>query len=268
MLCENFMENFQAIVLEAGNLIVHAEDIAVAKEKEGTFNFVTKYDTMVQDYLIRKLKLLLPEASFLGEENGQSSDPMTEPYCFIIDPIDGTTNFLCHFQCSAISVALSCHGKVTHGIVYNPFRKELFSAEVGKGAFLNGRPICVSDKALCDGVFIFGTTPYNPELRDSAFALAKDISSLTMDLRELGAASICLCYVACGRAVAYASPRLCTWDYAAASIILTEAGCALTDFDGSPLDFRTKVPVVASTPTGLKQFLAVSQKYAGHFSTH
>ena len=79
MLCENFMENFQAIVLEAGNLIVHADDIAVAKEKEGTFTFVTKYDTMVQDYLIRQLKLLLPEASFLGEENGQSSDPMPEP---------------------------------------------------------------------------------------------------------------------------------------------------------------------------------------------
>lgn len=262
----DFMDKFKEIVYEAGKLIVGAEHISIAKEKEGSANFVTRYDTMVQEYLIRELKLLLPEAAFLGEEDGQCASPSEEGYCFIIDPIDGTTNFICNFQYSAISAALACNGELTHGVVYNPFRKEMFCAEKGKGAYLNDTLLMASDRALCDGVVIFGTAPYNPELRDSAFSMAKELSYHTMDLREPGSAALSLCYVACGRAVAYASPRLCTWDYAAASVILEETGCLLSDFEGAALNFRTKVPVVASTPTGLQQFLKIAEPYSRDFN--
>lgn len=265
-MCENLMDRLKEIVYEAGKLILAAEHISVVKEKDGSANFVTKYDTMVQAFLIKKLKELLPEAAFLGEEDSQCASPADEKYCFIIDPIDGTTNFICNFQYSAISVALSCSGKLTHGIVYNPFRNEIFWAEKGKGAYLNDNQLIAVDKPLSGGVVIFGTTPYNPELRNSAFSVAKEISYLTMDLRELGSAALGLCYVACGRAVAYASPRLCTWDYAAAAVLLSEMDYPLSDFDGNLLNFRTKIPVVASTPTGFKQFIAVSQTYSKDFN--
>ena len=121
---ENFMKQFKEIVYEAGEIILSAESVSIEKQKDGLANFVTKYDTMVQAFLIDKLKILLPEAAFLGEEEGQCASPFEEKYCFIIDPIDGTTNFLCDFQYSAISVALSTNGKLTHGIVYNPFRHD------------------------------------------------------------------------------------------------------------------------------------------------
>lgn len=265
-MCENFMEKFKAIVYEAGKLILSAEHISIEKEKEGPANFVTKYDTLVQKFLIKELKQLLPEAAFLGEEEGQCASPTDEKYCFIIDPIDGTTNFICNFQYSAVSVGLSCDGELTHGIVYNPFREEMFWAEKGNGAFLNDTRLFASDKPLSSGVVIFGTTPYNPELRESAFAIAKEVSYLTMDLRELGSAALSLCYVACGRAAAYASPRLCIWDYAAAAVLLEEIGYPVSDFDGNSLNFRTKIPVVASTPTGFHQFIAISKNYSKDFN--
>ena len=262
---ENFMKQFKEIVNEAGKIILSAESVSIEKQKDGLANFVTKYDTMVQAFLIDKLKTLLPEAAFLGEEEGQCASPSEEKYCFIIDPIDGTTNFLCDFQYSAISVALSTNGKLTHGIVYNPFRKEMFWCELGKGAYLNDRKLSLKDKTLSEGVIIFGTTPYNPEFRNHAFDMAKEVSDLTMDLRELGSAALSFCYVACGRAVAYASPRLFVWDYAAAAVLLEELGYPLLDFDGEPMDFRSKVSVASSTPTGFKQFLEISKKYANCF---
>ena len=261
----HFMEQFRKIVYEAGEIILSAESITVEKQKDGLANFVTKYDTMVQAFLIDQLKHILPEAAFLGEEEGQCASPADEKYCFIIDPIDGTTNFLCDFQYSAISVALSTSGKLTHGIVYNPFRKEMFWCERGKGAFLNDRKLSYSDKTLSEGVFIFGTTPYNPEFRSSAFDMAKEVSYLTMDLRELGSAALNFCYVACGRAVGFASPRLFVWDYAAAAVLLEELGYPLSDFDGKPMDFRTKVSIAATTPSAFKQFLEISKKYANCF---
>ena len=97
-MCENLMNRMKEIVYEAGKLILSAEHISIEKAKEGPANFVTKYDTMVQEFLIKEFKELLPEAAFLGEEEGQCASPADEKYCFIIDPIDGTTNFICNFQ--------------------------------------------------------------------------------------------------------------------------------------------------------------------------
>ena len=250
----NFMDQFKEIVYEAGKLILPATEISIEKEKEGVANFVTKYDIQVQNFLIQRLSELLPEASFLGEEEGQDASPSEEKYCFIIDPIDGTTNFICNFQYSAISVALICNGIPTYGIVYNPFRNEMFWAEKGNGAYLNNTKLTSYDRPLNAGVAFVDICPYNTDLRGSAFTLAQELSYHTMDLRITGSSALNLCYVACGRAVLFCSPRLCVWDYAAAEVLLNEMGYPLTDFKGAPLKFRTKVNVVASTPTAYKQF--------------
>lgn len=254
---ENLLAQITDIVYDAGKLIQDTEDIEIAKEKEGPANFVTKYDSMVQSYLMENFLKLIPDASFLCEEDGYSDTPVGDGYTFIIDPIDGTTNFICGFMCSAISVGLAFQHEMFLGVVYNPFRNEMFTAQKGKGAFLNGRQLSVADRALDKGVVNFGTTPYNPELRKEAFAIARRVSYHTMDLRELGTAAIGLCYIACNRVAAYASLRLSTWDYAAASIIVEEAGGVLSDFSGKPLDFSSKISVIGASPTGHKEFLSI-----------
>ena len=191
------------IVREAGDLIRSCTSAGELKAKEGSANFVTRYDSMVQKFLIEKLSALSPEAAFVGEEDGYSKKRIANGYTFIIDPIDGTTNFICGFMASGISVGLSAHGEMEIGVVYNPFREELFAARRGGGAYLNERRIECLYHPLKEGVFCMDTAPYNPELRDAAFEELRKISYLCMDMRSIGSAALSICYVACGRSVAY-----------------------------------------------------------------
>lgn len=244
-----------SIVRSAGRLIRDIESITELGVKEGSANYVTRYDSMVQSYLISRLSELLPGAVFLGEEDGLSGRKIGEEYTFIIDPIDGTTNFICGFMCSGISVGLAYRQEMLIGVVYNPFREEMFSARKGMGSYLNDRRLVMKEGLLNTGVVNFGTAPYNPELRDFVFDAAKLISYHTMDIREIGSASIALCYTACGRCVAYASPRLSVWDYAAASLIISEAGGILTTFEGSALSYGSGISVIASNHQGHAEFI-------------
>lgn len=257
MLKKELTDQIEQIVCNAGSLIEDVHGVTELKSKDGHSNFVTKYDSRVQSYLIEHFRRILPEADYLGEEDGYSDAGKMDGYTFIIDPIDGTTNFICGFMLSAISVALAYRGEVLYGIVYNPFRHELFTGEKGKGAFLNHEPLHMLDHALEDGVTHFGGAPYYPEMRERVGAMQNAVAMHTMDLRELGAASIGLCYVACNRCVAYASPILCTWDYAAASVILTEAGGIISDFAGNSLQLRNKVSVLAGTKTAYPEILEI-----------
>lgn len=261
MLHEDFMEKMKKIVFEAGSLIDGKGGREEVQQKEGHANFVTRYDSMVQKYLVEKLGELLPEAVFLGEEDGQSEQDISNGYAFIIDPIDGTNNFIYDFRMSAVSVALSCNGRVIKGCVYNPFRKEMFTAEEGKGAFLNERQLVMSDYPLSEGIAIVDAAPYYMEIRKSTMELAEELSRRALDIRMLGSAALSLCYVACGRGVFYECPRLCTWDYAAGMLIVTEAGGIVNGFDGRELQMKSKIPVAASTPKGMKEFLTFSQDY-------
>lgn len=244
-------------VRQAGQKIRHADPKDGMKEKEGAFNFVTKYDTMVQEFLIRELGALLPEAGFVGEEGDCKKEKLSEGYVFIIDPIDGTTNFICGFPCSAISVALAVQGEVQFGIVYNPFREELFSAFRGKGAFLNGKRLTLSETKLEDGVACMDISPYNFELRDQTMEMAKKISYHCMDLRDIGSAALSICYIAAGRCNAYYSLKLCVWDYAAAALVLEEAGGRILKKDGERLRLETGVAVLAGAKGVLEKVLEV-----------
>lgn len=158
---------------------VRNEEIST-REKTGPRDVVTAYDTLVQRHLEEKLHALRPEAGFLGEE-GLHIEQGGER--FIIDPIDGTMNFSRGYQRSCISVALEREGSVVLGAVYDPYQDELFWATRGEGAFLNGRPIHVSERPLSDGLVMFGTTPYTRELTDETFALAKRFYESSLDLR-------------------------------------------------------------------------------------
>ncbi len=232
------IEKIAAIVKEAGEILVNTKRPKVM-EKAGHANFFTETDEKIQAFLIEGLKRVLPEASFLGEEDGQDvfEAKMSKGYCFVIDPIDGTSNFIYAYRPSVISVGLLRDGKAYMGIVYNPFDDMLFSAIKGEGAYMNGEKIVSSDAPLADSLAVFGTSPYYTELQERTFEIAKKLLPRCVDLRRSGTSAWDLCCVAIGRCGLYFEMRLQLWDYAAAALIASEAGCTVTDMNGDPLTY-------------------------------
>lgn len=229
------LDQLIAVVRRAGDMIRNAHDIEKdTHEKNGAADLVTKYDVAVQAFLQRELLALVPEADFLGEEG--EHETLDKPWVFVVDPIDGTTNFVRHMHHSNIAVALVHEGCVAYGVVYNPFTEEMFAARRGGGAFLNGRPIHVSDRDMSHAITLCGSTIYDRRFTDRSFSLMRRLYDLGLDFRRFGSAELDVCYVACGRAEVFFECRLSPWDYAAGSLILTEAGGKITRLDGSPID--------------------------------
>ncbi|MCR5107578.1 MAG: inositol monophosphatase [Lachnospiraceae bacterium] len=242
---DKIYEQIKTLAKDCGEIIKSAsrEEIEI-DAKEGHANFVTRYDKLVQDRLMKGLKEIMPEAAFFGEEGEHNGFP-EDDLVFIVDPIDGTTNFLKGLNLSCIAIALVHKKERIFGLVYNPFTSEMFTAVKGQGAFLNGKKIKVSSEPLDMGLVIFGTSPYYPGLPDKAFKLARYYLEKSIDVRRLGSAEIDLCYIACGRAELYFEPLLQPWDFAAGSLIVEEAGGRAMTFEGNELDFRVPCSCVA-----------------------
>ena len=251
-------EKLCQIVKEAGALLLSARHPELSvHEKTNHWDLVTKYDTMVQAFLRQRLLELLPGAGFLGEEEYRAEDWSRYEWLFIVDPIDGTSNFIRGVRCSCVSVGLLHKGVPALGAVYDPYSDELYSAEAGCGAALNGRPIRVSDRDLAHGFLLFGSGLYYRELVDRTLAVFNRAFPLVQDIRRFGSAALDLCYVAVGRAECFYELRLCPWDYAAGALILQEAGGFVSQPDGSPLDLYEKCPVVAGNPKCYGPLLAL-----------
>ncbi len=232
------IEDIIKTVREAGNIILTAVRPKIM-EKSGHANFCTETDEKVQAFLMNKLKDILPEAEFLGEEDGQDvfSAKMSSGYCFVIDPIDGTSNFIYEYRPSVVSVGLLKDGAPHMAVVYNPYDDMMFSAVAGQGACMNGEKIMSSDAPLSDSLAVFGTAPYYVEHRDRSFDIAKKLLPLCVDLRRSGTSAWDMCCVALGRCGLYFELKIQLWDYAAAALIAKEAGCSVTDIDGNPLSY-------------------------------
>ncbi|HIV67516.1 MAG TPA: inositol monophosphatase [Candidatus Butyricicoccus stercorigallinarum] len=242
MLLESILE----VVRACGQMILQADRTQAGTEiKDGqTNNLVTKYDRAVQAALREKLLALAPQAHFVGEEE-DVHESIARGDAFIVDPIDGTANFVKDYKCSAVSVAMTRDGVQELGVVYNPYLDEMFYAQRGKGAFCNGKPIRVSDKPLEQGLTLFGSASYYSELVDESFRLLRLCFDRSMDIRRSGSAAIDLCTIAAGRAELFFELRLQPWDFAAASLIVREAGGSVTRLDGSALDLSQPCPVLA-----------------------
>ncbi|MBQ3053657.1 MAG: inositol monophosphatase [Clostridia bacterium] len=213
--------------------------------KDGRGNFATEYDLAVQRALIKSLKEICPEAYIIGEEDTEGNGGTGEN-AFVIDPIDGTTNFMHNMKKSAISVAYAEKGIVKSGVVFDPYLDEMFTASYGGGAYLNGEKISVSERNIEYGVVFFGASPYYDHLIDYSINLAGEFLKRCTDIRRLGVASLELCYVACGRGEAQFELVLSPWDYSAAQLIITEAGGIATDMKGRPLPVDKKSSVMVS----------------------
>ena len=251
------LEAIIATVRAAGKIVLNAHNIQDGIEnKQGTANFVTKYDIEVQEFLYRELAVLCPDAGFIGEED-ENSGSVTNEYCFIIDPIDGTTNFIFDYKYSAISVGVLHHGQILYGVVYNPYLDEMFYAKKGMGAFLNGRQLTINNLNLSDGLVGIGTSPYLREKAEETFLLTKKLYDRSLDIRRSGSAALDLCCVAASRYVLFFEQLLQPWDYAAASLIISEAGGCITTMDGLELPYITACPVVAATPNAYEEFFHI-----------
>ena len=240
------IKEIEEIIKKVSKIMINKDNNLGIEIKEGIGNIVTKYDKEVQDELYKELKLLIPSANFIGEESDDNKTLKDNDYTFIIDPIDGTTNFSRDLNLSAISVALFKNGKPYIGVVYNPYRDELFSGQIGEGAFLNGSRINVSNRDISNGLVFTGLAPYYFDMREKSMELQRKIVMKCADYRRLGSAALELCYVACGRGEAYFETKLMPWDYAAGYIILKEAGGIVTTIEGEELKFDRPSSVLGS----------------------
>lgn len=251
---KSMVSSILSVVREAGEIIRMAHDVdRGVREKEGAANFVTVYDSMVQRFLFEKLRPICPDALFVGEEDSaDDTAQIMRGLSFVIDPIDGTQNFLKGFRHSAVSVALCEQGNPIFGVVYNPYTDEMFYAEQGKGAFLacggTVRPMHVSTQPLAKGVVLFGTAPYYRELYDDTFRNVRILFEHALDIRRCGSAALDLCMIADGRAEVYMEMRLSPWDYAAGLLIVREAGGVGTELNGSPLGLQRKSSMLCGNP--------------------
>lgn len=257
------------IVYEAGKIVLSAPrgcPEELISQKDGTFNYVTEYDVKVQRFLEEKLSEIIPGARFFAEEEGEDKRGLDDEPTFIIDPIDGTSNFIHGFGGCAVSVALFVCGKAEFGAVYLPYTDEMFYAERGGGAYLNGEPIRVNGLKTGHALTLFGTTPYMRQtMCDAVLELARGLLMNSVDVRRCGAATVDLCNVACGRAAAFCEMLLSPWDYAAGNLIVAEAGGIVTRFDGSDVSYTEKSTIIASNKAAYNEVFDICKKISDKY---
>lgn len=243
---KELVKQISDIVKLCGEIILEADRSNVMiDEKTGHANFVTTYDRKVQNILQDRLLEILPQAVFIGEE-GEKTEYSGQGYAFIVDPIDGTTNFIKNYHMSAISVGLIKDGEQYIGVVYNPYLDEMYTAIKGHGACLNGFGIHVSNESIENGIVLFGTSPYYEELSKRSFEMAYKYFKRALDVRRSGSAAIDLCSIAAGRAELYFELKLSPWDYAAGALIVREAGGEVTTCEGDDITLFEGCSILAT----------------------
>jgi myo-inositol-1(or 4)-monophosphatase len=231
----------------AGDLIVRNVDRvpSLGVRSKSRNDFVSEIDQLAERDIIETIRRTHPDHGFLGEEGGRSGG---DEFVWIIDPLDGTTNFLHGFPTFAVSLACEYRGRLEHAVVYDPMRQELFTASRGDGAQRDGRRIRVSKQAGLEGALIGTGFPYRANARwiDEYLAMLKSVMQQTAGVRRPGAASLDLAYVAAGRIDGFWEIGLNSWDTAAGTLLITEAGGHVGTLSGG--EYRQGGNIIAGTP--------------------
>ena len=230
-------------IREAGQLMLAARRPRVY-DKAGHANFVSETDVAVQELLMTRLAALYPGARFFAEE--KQDNVLTDGLTFIIDPIDGTMNFLRHRRTSAISVGAVEHGKPVLGMIYDPYRDELYAAEAGKGAYCGETRLRVSDEPLERALIGLGTSPYYGELTALTGRTVAALMTQAADLRRTGSAALELCDIAAGRSDGCFEWLLQPWDYCAGALLVQEAGGRCGNILGGEATYEAGIPFMAA----------------------
>jgi len=239
---------------EAGRIVRRQFGVAQTVGHKGRGNIVTETDLLSEQTILGLLRQEFPEHGILSEESPAVAS--TSPYVWVVDPLDGTLNFASQLQHFAVAIALVADGAPVLGVVYDPLRRELFVAERGRGATLDGRPLRVGDRedlGTAIGGFDLG---YDEEGRGQALAAAVALRPAIQSLRVMGSAVLGQAYVACGRFDLYFHRFLFPWDVAAAQVLLREAGALATAWDGRPATIHSRA-LIAANPDLHRAFLEV-----------
>jgi len=244
----------------AGEVIIRSlnrlESLTVTSK--GRNDFVSEVDHAAEQEILKIIRKHYPNHSFLAEESGRSGESET---VWIIDPLDGTTNFLHGFPIFAVSIACQIRGRLEHGVVYDPISQELFTATRGAGAHLDNRRIRVSKQRGLEGALISTGFPYRSNARyiDSYLAMLRAVMETTAGVRRPGAAALDLAYVAAGRADAFWEIGLSAWDTAAGTLLIQEAGGRIGTLTGG--EYRQGGNILVGTP---KVYAALLELLAPH----
>jgi len=225
------------VARDAGNLLVQRLGIAKITTK-GDINLVTEADIAAENLIIESIRSYYPQHGILAEESGEAIQVAGKrsDWKWIIDPLDGTTNYAHGYPCFCVSIALEHKGELEIGVVYDPMRDEMFAAERGQGATLNDRKIHVSSVEQLNSAMLCTGFPYNVRERPD---FARDFARFTMEaqaVRRDGSAALDLAYVACGRFDGFWEDGLSPWDIAAGALLISEARGRITNFKDGPLD--------------------------------
>lgn len=254
--------NYNSII----KLVYDARKFAIDKSlkkqvaMKGDADYVTAVDTTISDFIKKGLYKIAPEVAFVTEEESEHSNAETR---FILDPIDGTTNLVRGYKQISISLGLYKNGKAEFGVVYSPYSDEMFFAIRGKGAHIystrNGissllktgvenykkNPLTVSDLSHNDAIVEFGAGSTNKAVADESFEIAKEVFKNCLDLRRICSSALAICYIASGKIDGYFERKIKVWDYAAAHLILTEAGGFISQWNGEALAFEDASTIIA-----------------------
>lgn len=219
--------------VEAGKLVLSMDGKSRIDQKGETFNLVTEADTEAEKLIFSILLDELPDSVFLAEESS-SKQNIFAPQLWVVDPLDGTNNFAHTIPHYSVSIAYAEKGTVKLGVVYDPVREELFSAETGQGSFLNGKKISVSNhKTLEESIISTGFYYDRGKLMEKTLHGIQTLFKANIrGIRRMGSAALDLCWLACGRFDGYFEYKLSPWDFAAGKIIVEEAGGVCTDRNG------------------------------------
>ncbi|MEI6412931.1 MAG: inositol monophosphatase family protein [Pseudomonadota bacterium] len=225
---------------EASRILMHSFETRDSLEvtDKGFNDFVSEVDQIAEQVIIRELRRAYPHHGILGEEGGQDGEG--DEYQWVIDPLDGTTNYLHGFPQFSISIALRVRGRVEHGLVYDPLRDELFTASRGAGALLNNRRLRVTARQGLKGALLGTGFPFRDHTHlDTYLKMFKSLLRDTAGIRRPGSAALDLAYVACGRLDGFWELGLAEWDFAAGILLIQEAGGLVTDLAGGDRYFET-----------------------------
>ncbi|CDM65811.1 inositol monophosphatase family protein [Pyrinomonas methylaliphatogenes] len=229
---------------EAGHILAERFGRVTEVSHKGEINLVTEADLASERFIIERIKSYYPRHAILAEESGASVERGSD-YVWIVDPLDGTTNYAHGYPVFAVSIALEYRGEIVLGVVYDPMRDELFAAERGAGATLNGRRVRVSDVEDLSKAMLCTGFPYDVRERGELIGHFRNFIMTAQAVRRDGSAALDLAYVACGRFDGFWEEGLNPWDVAAGVLLVEEAGGRVTDYAGHPFS-SYYAPVLAS----------------------
>jgi myo-inositol-1(or 4)-monophosphatase len=250
------LSDLEAIARRAGTILRDGYGQRHIINHKGALDLVTEMDGRSEDLILGAIRQSFPTHAILSEESGELAGD--GEHCWFIDPLDGTINYAHGMPFFSVSLAYAWRGETRLGVVYDPLREECFSAEAGRGAFLNGQPIHVSSTtALSDSLMVTGFPHDDGGGAPDNLINYGRFQSITQGVRRLGSAALDLVYVACGRLDGFWEVTIHAWDIAAGGLITREAGGLVTRMDGSPDYLTPPCSILAANPRLHSLMLAI-----------